>query len=96
MAQTAHASAPDRFAATSAERERIQNTSDHLYTKPRAVNGAARNNMRYDSVLRRIADRSVLLRRLSSRRRLARLDPKAVESRALRIIGGGAGSPTHP
>lgn len=79
------------IAATSAQHVRIQNTSDHRFVDPRAVNGAG-HNIRFDSIVHQIADRSVLLRRRSTRRRLARIDPEAVERRAWRLSGGGSAS----
>lgn len=75
-------------AATSAQHVWIQNTSDHRYVVSRPVNGAGRHNSRFDSIVHQIADRSVLLRRRSTRRRLARIDPEAVERRAWRLSGG--------
>jgi hypothetical protein len=71
-------------------RERVRNVADHRFTNPRAGKGDGRNAC-HDSLIHRVAGRSVVLRRLSARRRLARTGPEAVERKAWRIIGGDAG-----
>jgi hypothetical protein len=84
-------------AATSAQSARIYNTSAYrLAADTQAVNDADRHSIRLGSIVHQIADRSVLLRRRSTRRRLARIDPEAVERRAWRLSGGSAGSPAYP
>ncbi|HZM74221.1 MAG TPA: hypothetical protein VFC19_00755 [Candidatus Limnocylindrales bacterium] len=93
MVQTAPKSSfPDRFTPTHGGHHRMPNTVHHRF----AGNGAGH---RYASreILHRVAGRDVVLRRIAARRRLARIDPEAVERRAWRLTGGdgGASSPIH-
>jgi hypothetical protein len=54
------------------------------------VNVPRREIPRPTTIVHQAADRSVTLRRLSARRRLARIDPETVQRKALRVIDGGA------
>ena len=93
MVQTARpSSVPDRFVPASGRRDRMPNTADHRF----AGNGARQRNTSRHDIVHRVADRCVVLRRVAARRRLARIDPEAIERRALRLTGGGASSPTRP
>jgi hypothetical protein len=58
--------------------------------------GIGQRNPGRPRIIHQIAGRDVVLRRVATRRRLARIDPEAVERRAWRLTGGGASSPTNP
>jgi hypothetical protein len=97
MAQTTRASSvPDRVASTAARRvpndrspsERMPNTADYRFADSRAGNGNRHRFFGRPTIVYRVAGRSLLLRRVAARRRLARIDPEAVERRAWRLIGG--------
>lgn len=95
MIHSAQASSvSDRYTAGSGRGEQMPNSADHRFAR----NGAGH---RFDghnavAVVHRVAGRDVVLRRVATRRRLARIDPEAIERRAWRLIGGGVSSPTHP
>jgi hypothetical protein len=90
-AQTS-SSVPDRYTVRSGARDRLPNTADHRF----AGNGAARRYGGRNAIVHQVAGRDVVLRRFATRRRLARIDPEAIERRAWRLIGGAAGFTTHP